>query len=102
MFTSWHLSLGPGVPKSLIVDSVSDNTVALSWMTPIPTNGIITQYELQYRSFLGGSYTTLEPLNNAVIRTVTGLTFDTEYCFRVRAYTVVGSGSYNAVTRGKN
>ena len=72
-------------------------------MTPNPTNGIITQYELQYRRCSDGSNTTLQPLNNAVTRTVTltGLAVDTEYCFRVRAYTVVGAGPYTAITRGR-
>ena len=83
------------------MDSVTDTSVTLLWMRPNPTNGIITQYELQYRRCSDGSYTTLQPLNNAVTRTVTGLTVYTEYCFRVRAYTVVGSGSYTAATRGK-
>ena len=83
------------------MDSVTDTTVTLSWMTPNPTNGIITQYQLQYRRCSDGSYTTLQPVNNAVIRTVSGLNVDTEYCFRVRAFTVVGSGSNTVVTRGR-
>jgi len=83
------------------VDSVTDTTVTLLWTRPNPTNGIITQYQLQYRRCSGGSYTTLQPLNTAVTRTVTGLTVNTEYCFRVRAYTVVGSGPWTAATRGK-
>ena len=84
-----------------MVDSVTNNTVTLSWMTPNQTNGIIIQYQLQYRRCSGGSYTTLQPLNSAVTRTVTGLSFDTEYCFRVKAFTVVGASSYTAVTRGR-
>ena len=70
-------------------------------MTPNPTNGIISQYELQYRRCSDGSYTTLQPLNNEVTRRVTGVTVDTEYCFRARAFTVVGAGPYTAVTRGR-
>jgi len=84
-----------------MLDSVTDTTVTLSWMIPNPTNGIITHYQLQYRKCSNDSYTILQPLNTAVRPTVTGLTVDTEYCFRVRAYTVVGSGPYTTVTRGR-
>ena len=68
--------------------------MTLSWITPNLTNGIITQYELQYRVCSDVDYITLSPLNNTVIRTVTGLTVGTEYCIRVRAYTVVGAGPW--------
>jgi len=46
-------------------------------------------------------YITLSPLNNAVTRTVNGLSFDTEYCFRVRAYTIVGVGPWTDDVMGK-
>jgi len=64
-------------------------------MTPNPTNGIIRQNELEYRRCVGGGYIPLQPFTNAVTRRVTGLTINTEYCFRVRAYTVVSFGSGN-------
>ena len=102
-FTLFNTFLAPTEPRSLMVDSVTDTTVTLSWMTPDPTNGIITQYQLQYRRCTGGSYTTLQPLNNEVTRTVTGLVVDTEYCFRVRAYTVIslGAGPWTNEVRGR-
>jgi len=86
-----------------MVDSVTDTTIALSWRTPNPTNGIITQYQLQYRSCAGGSYTTLQPLNSAVTHTVTVLAINTEYCLRVRAYTVLslGPGPWTNEVRGR-
>ena len=91
------------MPRSLIVNSVTDTTVTLSWMTPVPPNGIVTQYDLQYRRCAGGSYTTLQPLNNEVTRTVTGLAVNTEYCFIVRAYTVIllGPGPWTDEIRGR-
>ena len=84
--------IGPTVPRSLMVDSVTDTTMTLSWIIPDPTNGIITQYQLQYRRCTGGSYTSLLPFSTEVTRTVTGLVVNTEYCFRVRAYTVISLG----------
>ena len=74
-----------------MVDSVTDTTVTLSWMTPDPPNGIITQYELQYRRCAGGS-STLQSLNNINTRRVTGLAANTEYCFSMRAYTIESLG----------
>jgi len=82
----------PSVPQSLIVNSVTDTTVTLSWSPPDPTNGVITQYELQYKLCEHINYNTQLPLNTAVTRTVTSLSNNTEYCFRVRAYTVVSFG----------
>ncbi|XP_065903762.1 protein sidekick-1-like [Dysidea avara] len=93
----------PTLPRSLMVDSVTNATLTLSWMTPDPPNGIITQYELRYRRCAGGSYTTLQPLNNEATHTVTGLAVNTEYCFRVRAYTVIslGPGPWTNEVRGR-
>ena len=85
----------------MIVD-VTDTTVILSWMPPDPPNGIITQYQVQYRiansddSFGNNEVNTLSTDLNY---TVTGLTTSTEYEFRVRAFTLVGRGpSSNVVT----
>ena len=81
----------PTPPRSLTIVNTTDSTVTLSWMPPDPPNGIITQYQLQYRR-VGGSYTSLQPLNTDLTRTVTGLTSGTQYEFRVRARTTVGYG----------
>ena len=81
----------PTAPMSLMIVDVTDTTVTLSWRTPDPSNGIITQYQVQYRiansrdSF--GNTTTTD-----LTYTVTGLNTNTEYDFRVRAFTVVGRG----------
>jgi len=82
----------PTEPRSLTVDKVTDTTVTLSWIIPDPTNGEITQYELQYKSCADIGYNALQPLNNAVTRMVAGLSNNTEYCFRVRAYSIVSLG----------
>ena len=86
----------PTAPRSLTVVNTTDSTVTLSWMPPDPPNGIITQYELQYRR-VGGSYTSLQPLNTDLTRTVTGLTSGTQYEFRVRARTTVEYGSFSNI-----
>ena len=85
---------GPTAPRLLTVVSVTDSRVTLSWMPPDPPNGIITQYHVWYRR-VNGSYTSLQPLNTDLTRTVTGLISGTQYEFRVRAKTTVGYGSFS-------
>ena len=76
-----------------MVVTTTDTTVTLSWMPPDPPNGIITQYQVQYRrSDSSDSYVTTRTMTNDLTYTVTGLTANTEYDFRVRAATVVARG----------
>ena len=68
----------PTAPKSLMVVSVADTTVTLSWMPPNPPNGIITQYQVEYRSDTSG-FMLLQPSNVDLMHTVTGLSSNTQY-----------------------
>ena len=84
----------------MIVD-VTETTVTLSWMSPDPPNGIITNYQVQYRRSDSSSpdYTSIDTNTNDLTYTVTGLSTNTEYDFRVRADTLVGrSEPSNVVT----
>ena len=88
----------PTAPRSLMLGEVTDNTVTLSWMSPVLPNGIITQYQVQYGRSGGGFG------NNQIITdltdltyTVTGLMTGTEYDFRIRAFTAVGRGPFSNV-----
>ena len=85
-----------------MVVNVTDTTMSLSWTPPQMPNGIITHYQVQYRrsdSSSGSTFTSLSTTNAILTYTVTELTSDTEYVFRVRAFTVVGHGpSSNEVT----
>ena len=79
---------------SLIIVSITDTTMSLSWMPPDTTNGIIIQYQLQYwRSDDTTNVTSMNISNNTLTDTVTGLSSNTEYVFTVRAFTVVGHGN---------
>ena len=82
---------GPTVPKALIVVRVTDATVTLSWMPPDPPNGIITHYQVEYRSNSSG-FELLQPTNVDLTRTVTGLSSNTQYVFRIIAFTLEGNG----------
>ena len=84
----------PTAPKSLMMVSITNTTVSLSWMPPDTPNGIITQYQLQYRrSDSSTNIISMNITNDNLTYTVTGLSSNTEYVFTVRAFTVVGHGN---------
>ena len=77
-----------------MVVNVTNATVTLSWTPPATTNGIITQYQIQYRrSDSSSDFDSLNMTNDDLTYTITELTSDTEYVFRVIAFTAVGHGS---------
>ena len=85
----------PTVPRSLMIVNVTDTTVTLSWLPPDPPNGIITQYQVQYRRTNGRdrySNNQVDTMTTDLTYTVTGLTTNTVYYLRVRGFTVVGHG----------
>ena len=89
----------PTAPRSLMLEDVTDTTVTLSWMPPDPPNGIIKSYRVQYKRSDRSSYSSIDTMNTDLTYTVTGLTINTEYVFRVRADTLVGrSDPSNVVT----
>ena len=63
-------------------------------MSPNPSNGIITQYMMEYRRSVDSSYTSVTLSATTLMYTVSGLDVDTEYQFRVRASTSVGDGPF--------
>ena len=90
--------VAPTAPTSLTVDDVNNTAVTLSWMPPNIRNGIITQYELQYRRSSDSMYISF--INSSVLTaTVTALLPSTDYQFRVAASTVVGQGPYTEISQ---
>ena len=74
------------------MDNATDTTVTLSWMEPNVTNGIIINYQIQYRvAFTDQQYNSSQNITS-LNYTVTGLSSNTEYEFRVVAATRVGFG----------
>ena len=92
-----YYHLEPTAPRLLTIESTTDTTVTISWGTPDPANGIITYYQVDYKT-IHGSYLSLRPFNTSLIRTVTGLVSNTEYNLRVTASTVVGKGTSSYIT----
>ena len=87
--------IAPTAPSSLTIVNVTNATVTLSWTKPNPSNGIITQYQIQYRRNDNSINITSLNLttNNTLTYTVTGLNSNTKYVFTVRASTIVGYGN---------
>lgn len=74
---------GPVAPTSL-AGTGADTEVALTWVAPATTHGTITNYAVEYTPS-GGSPTVVLTSSTSASYTVTGLTNDTEYTFRVAA-----------------
>lgn len=74
---------GPVAPTSL-AGTGGDGEVALTWTAPATTHGTITDYVVEYTP-AAGLPTVVATGSTAASYTVTGLTNDTEYTFRVAA-----------------
>ena len=91
----------PGAPTSVTVsDPGTDGYALVSWTAPASNGGsAITDYAVQYSSNSGSSWTTFsDGTSTSTSATVTGLTLDTAYIFRVAAVNAVGTGSYSTAS----
>ena len=82
----------PSKPCSLEVVSITKNSVTLQWMPPETTNGVITQYSIQYNDTVINNFGNKVITSDVILGTVEGLSPDTEYELKVRAHTSVGAG----------
>ena len=79
----------PSAPRSLVAIAITSDSVSLQWAEPLPPNGIIRRYIVQY--YLTSSPSNIVQYNDSVLETsvtVEGLVPFTEYTFRVSAVTV--------------
>ena len=71
--------------------------VALSWSAPSNGGSAITDYIVQYKLSSSGTWLTFsDGVGTATTATVTGLTNDSAYDFRVAAVNALGTGAYSA------
>lgn len=83
-----------------LVATSGDGEVVLSWTAPYNGDSAITDYIVQYRTTVGpGTWTTFaDGTSTTAAATVTGLTNDTSYDFRVAAVNAIGTGTYSATS----
>jgi hypothetical protein len=87
----------PDAPTS-VSGTAGNAQVSLTWSAPTYSNGAaITDYTIQFSSNSGSSWNTFSHAASATASiTVTGLTNNTAYIFRIAAVNSVGTGSYSA------
>ena len=95
----------PGAPDAPTVTSVTDTTVSLAWSPPETDGGApIDDYSVEFR--LEGarkwSRANAEESVSATVYTVTGLTTDADYEFRVAAQNRAGLGPASKPTAPVN
>ncbi|XP_060911472.1 protein sidekick-1-like isoform X1 [Labrus mixtus] len=84
----------PGTPVRMVFPEVRLSSVRVVWQPPTNSNGIILGYQISYRldSRDPLRWTTVEVGSNARQFTVTGLSPEQTYVFRLTARTAVGWG----------
>ncbi|KAM4584441.1 protein sidekick-1-like isoform 2-T2 [Odontesthes bonariensis] len=84
----------PGPPVRMMFPDVRMTSVRVVWQPPSFPNGIILGYQISYRLDIKDPqrWTTVEVGSNARQFTVTGLTSEQTYVFRLTARTAVGWG----------
>jgi len=91
-FTLSITSSFPNAPTNL-AGTVDDSSILLSWSTPISSGGpAITDYIIEYKLTTGGVWTVFpDGTNTNTTATVTGLSNDNSYTFRVYSVNISGS-----------
>ena len=86
----------PGAPTSVTAaDTGIDGEALIEWTAPASNGGsAITDYVVDYSSNSGSTWTTFsDGTSTGTSATVTGLTIDTTYIFRVKAVNAIGTGT---------
>jgi hypothetical protein len=83
----------PGVPTNLAA-TVDDSSINLSWTAPVSNGGsALTDYVVQYKLTTGGTWTTFaDGVSTVPAATITSLSNNNSYDFRVYAKNIVGTG----------
>jgi hypothetical protein len=93
---------GPTVPDAIVNLSATagDEQVTLTWSAPADNGSAITDYIVEYGAtsgFPGNAAVFSDGVSSLTGATVTGLTNDTNYSFRVATVNGIGTGPYSNV-----
>jgi hypothetical protein len=94
-FSNLSVQLAVTAPSGPVINSAvpASNQVTLSWGTPFAGGAPITDYLVEYKKTTDSSWTTFnDGVSTATTATVTGLTNNTQYDFRVSGINSVGTG----------
>ena len=80
----------PSFPVNLTINYFDSTTLLLSWLEPVPPNGIITEYFINCSSDVNSKYYVNRTTNTTGL--ISGLQPFTNYTCSVTAYTKVGGG----------
>ncbi len=88
----------PSAPLNPAAAPASATSVYVSWSAPATdNNAVITDYVIQYSDNGGGTWTTFnDGVSTNLFATVTGLSANTTYTFRIAAVNEAGQGPYSA------
>ena len=90
--------VAPSAPSAPTATS-GDGQVSLSWTAPANGGSAITDYEIDYSSDNGSTWTTFsDGVSATASATVTGLTNGTSYKFRTRAINTAGTSASSAAS----
>ena len=83
------LILYPSTPRGILLSSPGPYTLTVSWEEPVPSNGPVAFYEIQYQLFTGSQTTNkiefLEVIAEVLTANLTGLMPQSAYSISIRA-----------------
>ena len=95
--TTTSSTTAPGAPTNLRASNLGETSFTLQWNAPASNGGsAITDYDIQYRAGISGSWTNYPFSGTALSASIRNLTVNTFYQFQVRAKNAVGTGAWSA------
>jgi len=95
-----NVAVAPSQVTGLTLGSATTTTQALTWTAPSANGSAITDYLVQYSTDNATWTTFADGTSTTASASVTGLTLNTLYYYRVAAVNAIGTGTYSASASG--
>ena len=85
---------GPPSPRNVRLLSVESHSMVVAWRPPVPSHGVITNYEIKRNVLVGDKPRVIIVDNDTLQYRISGLAINTSYVVQVRAilaYTITRS-----------